>query len=88
MAKLKDGLNPAGVESLHEKFRRLSYPGMLSFSVGSDLGLREGNWSMAIVADFATEADYRVYDEDPEHNRLRAELAPMVDEIARVQFTC
>jgi Stress responsive A/B Barrel Domain len=88
MAKFKSGVDPAAAEALYEQFRTLSYPGMVSFAVGPDLGLREGNWSMSIVADFATEADYRIYDEDPEHNRMRAELAPLVDQIARVQFTC
>ena len=88
MVKVKDGTGKDEVEQLHGKFRRLSYPGMVSFTIGSDLGLRDGNWSFAIVADFATEDDYRVYDQDPEHNRLRAELAPMVAEIARLQFAC
>jgi len=47
--------------------------------------VREGNWSFAIVAD-STDAD--AYDRDVEHNRVRARLAPMAEQIARVQFQC
>ena len=48
--------------------------------------MRPDNWSFAIVADFADEASYRGYDEDAEHNRLRARLLPMAEAVARVQF--
>ena len=55
--------------------------------VGVDAGLREGNWSYAITADFIGEESYRRYDLDEEHNRVRREMfAPLSDEIARVQF--
>lgn len=54
---------------------------------GLDLGLREGNASYAITADFADEADYRRYDLDEEHNRIRRELfAPISASIQRIQF--
>jgi hypothetical protein len=51
-----------------------------------NLGLRDGNWSFAIVGDFTDEAAYRGYDADDEHNRLRAQLAPHVEQICRVQY--
>ncbi|GAA4119901.1 hypothetical protein GCM10022215_22910 [Nocardioides fonticola] len=54
---------------------------------GLDLGLREGNASYAITADFADEEAYRVYDADEEHNRIRRELfAPISASIHRIQF--
>jgi hypothetical protein len=59
---------------------------MLSYVIGDDLGLRDGNWSFAIVADFADAAAYRAYDRDEGHNRARAGLLPMTEQIARVQF--
>lgn len=74
------------VAAIQAGFRALNCPGTVSYTLGDDLGLREGNWSFAIVADFADEAAYRGYDEDDEHNRLRALLAPMTTNIARVQF--
>ncbi|HEX5142975.1 MAG TPA: Dabb family protein [Mycobacterium sp.] len=88
MVKLKDGQDRAEVEQLQAQFRALNCPGTLSYTIGSDLGLREGNWSFAIVADFATEEAYRAYDQDAEHNRLRGLLAPMAAEVARLQFSC
>ena len=48
--------------------------------------MREGNWDLVIVADFVDVAAYRGYDEDADHNRWRARLAPLVEQIARAQF--
>lgn len=68
-------------------FGALSTPGMLSYTLGADAGLREsGNWSFAIVADFVDAVAYQLYDRDDEHNRLRDRLRPMAEQIARVQF--
>jgi hypothetical protein len=54
---------------------------------GLDLGLREGNASYVLTADFADAEAYRVYDLDEEHNRIRRELfAPISSEIRRIQF--
>ena len=86
MVKLRPDHDTARVSDLQARFRALDCPGTLAYTVGSDAGLREGNWSFAIVADFLDEASYRAYDADDEHNRLRAELAPMAEEVARVQF--
>ena len=46
----------------------------------------DGNWSFAIVADFSDADAYRAYDQDEQHNRARAGLLPMTEQIARVQF--
>lgn len=86
MVKLRPDHDPGAVSRLQERFRALDRPGTLAYTVGSDAGLRDGNWSFAIVADFLDEASYRAYDADDEHNRLRAELAPMAESVARVQF--
>ena len=66
----------------------LEPPGCLDMKVGVDAGLRDGNWSFAITADFADEDAYRAYDLEDEHNRVRRELfAPISEEIVRIQFT-
>ena len=65
----------------------LEPPGCLDMRVGVDAGLREGNWSFSITADFADEDAYRRYDLEEEHNRVRRELfGPICEEIVRVQF--
>ena len=86
MVQLKPDAEAEAVAAIQAGFRALNCPGTLSYTLGDDLGLREGAWSFAIVADFVDEAAYRGYDTDAEHNRLRALLAPMAVTTARVQF--
>jgi hypothetical protein len=86
LVKLAPGQDPATVAQVQRAFLDLDCPGTLSYAIGDDLGLRDGNWSFAIVADFADEAAYRAYDLDEAHNRARAGLLPMTEQIARVQF--
>ena len=86
LAKLKTGYDVAEVEQIQHGLRNLNCPGTLRYTVGSDAGLREGNWDFVIVADFEDAASYQGYDEDAEHNRLRSRLAPFIDQVARAQF--
>lgn len=86
MVKLAPDADGERVAAIQAGFRALNCPGTVRYTLGDDLGLREGGWSFAIVADFVDEAAYRAYDEDAEHNRLRALLAPMTTDVARVQF--
>jgi hypothetical protein len=86
MVRLKTGYDAARLAEIQAGFRGLDCPGTLSYTIGDDLGLRDGTWSFAIVADFTDADAYVGYDRDPRHNELRAELAPMAEQIARVQF--
>jgi hypothetical protein len=86
MVRLKPGYDTAQLAEIQAGFRGLDCPGTLSYTIGDDLGLRDGTWSFAIVADFTDADAYVGYDRDPRHNELRAELAPMAEQIARVQF--
>lgn len=86
MVNLRPDADRDHVERLLAGFRSLNCPETLAYSAGTDAGLREGNWSFLIVADFTGTEAFRAYDADPEHNRLRGELAPYVDQIARCQF--
>lgn len=86
MVKMRDGYDPEWLEGLFRSFRTLNCPGTIAYTVGADLGLREGGWTFAIVADFVDADSYRAYDADEEHNRLRAELLTQTEQIARVQF--
>ena len=87
MVELEPDADPEKVDEIQAGFRALNCPGTVSYTIGNDLGLRDGNWSFAIVADFTDEAAYRGYDADAEHNRWRAELKPLVRSIARTQFS-
>ena len=86
LAKLKTGYDAAEVEQIQDGLRHLNTPGTVRYTVGTDAGLRDGNWDFVIVADFEDVDAYRGYDEDAAHNELRARLAPFVDQIARAQF--
>jgi hypothetical protein len=79
---------PAGaVEAALAAMVALELDGCLDLKAGVDAGLREGNWSFSITADFVDEDAYRRYDLDEEHNRIRREMfAPISAEIARIQF--
>ncbi len=87
LAKLKPGTQPEQVERLTTELQGMQIPGMISLSVGTDAGLREGNMDMVIVTDLDDEDAYRRYDEDPEHNRIRRELvAPIAERVERIQY--
>ena len=86
MIKMNDGYDREWLAGLLVRFQTMNCPGTVAYTIGMDLGLREGGWTFAIVADFVDEAAYRAYDADELHNSLRAELAPHVEQVARVQF--
>jgi Stress responsive A/B Barrel Domain len=86
LVELKPDADLAAVANIQDGLRGLNCPGTVSYTLGDDLGLRDGNWSFAIVADFEDEATYRAYDQDAEHNRLRGLLAAHTERVARVQF--
>jgi hypothetical protein len=86
LIQLSPDADLAKVAEIQDGFRHLDRPGTVSYTLGNDLGLKDGSWSFGIVADFADEASYRGYDVDAEHNRLRGELAAHTAQVARVQF--
>lgn len=62
-------------------------PEVAEYRHGSDLGLAEGNYDYAIVAEFASVADYTVYRDHPEHLRVIAEyLKDRISARAAVQY--
>jgi hypothetical protein len=86
MTKLRAGYDEEWLAEHLRRLQALNCPGTVSYTAGSDLGLREGGWTFAIVADFVDAAAYRAYDTDERHNALRAEMAPHAEQVARVQF--
>jgi hypothetical protein len=86
MVKMRDGCDEEWLTDLMRRFQGLNCPGTAAYTIGRDLGLREGGWTFAIVADFVDLESYRNYDNDELHNALRAELATQTEQVARVQF--
>src|SRR4051794_13103406 len=57
-----------------------------SYVLGTDARINEGNFDLAIVADFDDEAGYLAYRDHPVHKQLLAErVAPIMQDRAAVQ---
>ena len=58
-----------------------------TYTYGRDLGLREGNFDLAVVADFADAAAFASYVEHPDHQAfVQDQLRPVLAERAALQF--
>ena len=88
VGRLKDGVTPEEIEPALQALRDLKVEGVEIHLVGGvDRGLREGNASYALTCDLVDDEAYRIYDADPEHNRIRREMfAPLSVLVERVQF--
>jgi heme-degrading monooxygenase HmoA len=61
--------------------------GLLSYHAGPDLGLVEGNFDFAVVADFEDAESYLGYREHPEHQEIIGRLSrPHAKTRASVQY--
>ncbi len=62
-------------------------PGIARYEFGRDLGLADGNFDFALVADFDDAAAYRAYGADDTHRQVIADhVRPIVDAVVRVQY--
>ena len=87
LIKLKAGAERGKVDQWIAATEGLKIEGMRSLKFHRDLGLREGNKDLAVVADFEDEDGYRRYDTDPEHGQIRQEMAVhLIETIDRCQF--
>jgi hypothetical protein len=87
VARLKRGTTDDQVVAWLAAIQALDIDGMLEIQSGADLGLREGNWDVAITADFTDLAAWHRYNDDALHNQIRNEHAkPIVEEQQRCQF--
>lgn len=87
VGRLRPGAALEDAEKALAAIAALQPPGCLDMRVGVDAGLRDGNWQLAITADFVDAESYQRYDAEEEHNRIRREMfAPIVEELVRIQF--
>lgn len=62
-------------------------PGILRYEFGLDVGINPENPDLVLVADFASEDDWRAYLNHPEHTAMSARvIAPVKGEMTRVQY--
>lgn len=75
MLKWNDDVDASHIEAtgaaLDAMVARL--PEVTEYRHGADLGLADGNYDYAIVAEFASVDDYAIYRDDPEHQRVLAD---------------
>jgi hypothetical protein len=84
-----EGTTRDQVEEVAAALRALpdAIPEIRSFRCGSDVGVNEGNWDFAVVAEFDDIADQTTYRDHPAHQRVIAELiAPIRADRAAVQY--
>ncbi|MDQ3681237.1 MAG: Dabb family protein [Actinomycetota bacterium] len=56
------------------------------YRFGDDVGLVDGSWDFAVVADFDDPDGWRAYQEDPEHQQVREHIRALAAERASVQY--
>ena len=57
------------------------------YTFGRDVGINDGNFEFAVVADFASADDYVVYRDDQKHRSLIEErIRPHIAERVSIQF--
>jgi hypothetical protein len=62
-------------------------PEIRAFALGPDVGVNEGNFDFAAVADFDNVDDYIAYRDNPDHREMVATyLRPIVSSRAAVQY--
>ncbi len=62
-------------------------PGILRYEFGLDLGISPENPDLVLVADFASEEDWRTYSNHPEHTAMSAKaIKPILGDMTRVQY--
>lgn len=87
--RFREGTSDAAIEALRAALDGLpdEIPGIARYRVGPALGLVEGSWDFAVVAEFADEAGWRSYAQHPAHLAVSdTYVKPIVAEMARVQF--
>lgn len=80
---------PGQITGLVEALRGLpaQIPEIISYQVGEDLGLRDGNADLALVAEFADEGAWRAYLAHSAHRAVVAEhVEPVVVSRQSAQF--
>ena len=87
--RFSDKVTPADVMELDAALARIPalVPNVTSFDCGADVGVTDGAWDYAVVAEFASTADYAAYATHPDHVAIVEQVVkPMITEAARIQF--
>ena len=89
MFTLKDDAPEGSIASLEEGLFLIAQTidEIAAYTYGPDLGLRDGTWDFAVVADFESEQDFRTYVDHPDHQAfIQQRLTPVLKDRASLQF--
>ncbi len=89
MFRLKEDAPEGTLEVLSKGLAQLAsrIPTIAAYTYGPDLGLRAGNFDVAVVADFENAEGFQAYVDHPEHQAfLKDLLLPVLAERAALQF--
>lgn len=91
MFRWKDGTTPQQVAAVAEGLGRMPglIPELVSYHLGTDLGLAPTNFDFAVVAELQSADGFLAYRDHPEHQAvIRDVILPLVAERVAVQFEC
>jgi hypothetical protein len=86
----REGTSPDEVAAVLDGLAELpgKVPALRRYRFGADLGLSDGTWDFAVVADVDDAEGLLAYREHPAHQAiLRERIQPILSERAAVQFT-
>ncbi|MDA8391221.1 MAG: Dabb family protein [Actinomycetota bacterium] len=89
MFRWRPDVSSSDVARVEDALRKLrsELTGLRDYRFGRDVGLVDGNWDFAVVADLHDEPAFRRYVSNAEHQRIISQLiAPMRGERAAVQL--
>ena len=85
----QDGTSEEDVRSAREALNTMPglIDGIVRYELGSDIGLTENKFDLALVADFASAEDYRAYGAHAAHAAVvETAIKPILAELQRVQY--
>ena len=89
MFRWKESTPAATIGAVEAALAKLpaAIPAIASYSFGRDVGVNDGNYEFAVVADFATLDDYLVYRDHPDHKQVIVDvIVPNIADRSAMQF--
>ena len=85
----KENTSAEAIQAVTDTLAKL--PGLIaeiqSYQFGPDMAIYEGNADYVVVAEFASEEDFKAYVVHPDHNGMMKEVAmPIMESFSSAQF--
>ena len=89
LIRFKPEVKADQIQAIAEGFQGLVniVPTVSRFEFGPDLNIRDDTWDYALVIDFPDEEALFSYRDHPTHQSFSNRFMPLIDEVARVQYS-